>query len=67
MVLDNIDVVHLPEINDSDKFDDVAEGLHKLAAFYMDKENNETEIETIEIFISNRKDYSWDIKTCNPD
>jgi len=63
---DGVREFDLPESDDSDIFNDVSEGVHLLTAYHIEGLGIKTEIEEIEILVSERKDYFWTINICDP-
>jgi len=67
ILLDQTDYFNLPEYENSDVFENVEEGNHELQAYRQDSFGTNTEIANISIYVSERKDYFWDITDCSTD
>jgi hypothetical protein len=64
ILLDETEYLHLPSRNDMGSFERVAEGYHDLEAYELDSMGPGTQIDAIRIYVSERKDYFWNITDC---
>ena len=67
VLLDSAEFIHLPEYQSTGSFEDVREGSHELLAYTIDADENQVQIGSISLFVSERKDYHWYIRNCSID
>ena len=65
VVLDDTEVLELPETNDLGTFDNVPEGVHELIAYREVEKGSPEEFTRITLTVTEQKDYLWTLTTCD--
>ncbi|MBN1550369.1 hypothetical protein JW979_02820 [bacterium] len=65
VVLDGNSYINLLDYNSSGSFENVSKGYHELTAYIYNESGIAIEIASLDLVITERKDYYWTIRECS--